>query len=145
MFRHSANLEAQYVLNNIVGKKKAVDYYPMPHSIFTSPEIAGVGLTEQEAKEQKKKYLTSKYYYNQTAKGAALGEKHGFLKFIVDKKTKEILGCHIIGPDASVLLHEVCIALKAGKRKALELLRNTVHVHPSLNEVVQRAALQVPL
>ena len=55
MFRHSANLEAEYVLNNILNKKKAVDYYPMPHAVFTSPQIAGVGLTEQEAKQQNKK------------------------------------------------------------------------------------------
>lgn len=145
LFRHSANLEAAYVLNNVVGKKKAVDYYPMPHAIFTSPQIAGVGLTEQEAQEQKRSYVASKYYYHQTAKGVALAEKHGFVKFIVDKKSREILGCHILGPEASVLLHEVCIALKAGKKKALDLLRNTVHVHPSLSEVVQRAALAVPL
>lgn len=145
MFRHSANLEAEYVLNNIVSKKKAVDYYPMPHAIFTSPQVAGVGLTEQEVQEQKKNYVASKYYYHQTAKGVALAEKHGFVKFIVDKKTREILGCHILGPEASVLLHEVCIAMKAGRNKALDLLRNTVHVHPALNEVVQRAALNVPL
>ncbi|MDO8510568.1 MAG: dihydrolipoyl dehydrogenase [Nanoarchaeota archaeon] len=145
MFRHSANLEARYVSNNILGKKKAVDYYPMPHAIFTSPQVAGVGLTEQEAEEQKRKYVTGIYYYNQTAKGIALAEKDGFVKLIVDKKSKEILGCHIIGPDASVLLHEVCVAMKAGRSKALDLLRSTVHVHPSLNEVVQRAALNVPL
>ena len=145
LFRHSANLEADYALNNIASKKKAVDYYPMPHAIFTSPQIAGVGLTEQEAQEQKKNYVASKYYYHQTAKGIALAEKHGFVKFIVDKKTKEILGCHIIGPEASVLLHEVCVAMKAGKNKALDLLRNTVHVHPALSEVVQRAALNVPM
>ncbi len=145
LFRHSANLEAEYALRNVLGKKTAVDYYPMPHSIFTSPQIAGVGLTEQEAQEQKKSYVVGKYYYKDTGKGFALGEKDGFVKFIVDKKNKEILGCHIIGPDASVLLHEVCVAMKAGKNKALDLLRSTVHVHPSLNEVVQRAALNVPL
>ncbi len=145
MFRHSANLEADYVLNNILGRKKAVDYYPMPHAVFTSPQIAGIGLTEQEVQEQKKNYAVSKYYYHQTAKGMALAETHGFVKLIIDKKTKEILGCHIIGPEASVLLHEVAVAMKAGKSKALNLLRDTVHVHPALNEVVQRAALNVPL
>ncbi|MEK6900363.1 MAG: dihydrolipoyl dehydrogenase [Nanoarchaeota archaeon] len=145
MFRHSANLEAEYVLNNILREKKAVDYYPMPHAVFTSPQIAGVGLTEQEAREQKIKYVIGREYYRNTAKGIALGEKHGFVKLIVDKKTKEILGCHIIGPEASLLLHEVVVAMKAGKNKALDLLRDTVHVHPSLNEVVQRAALNVQL
>jgi len=145
MFRHSANLEAESVLHNILNKKKAVDYYPMPHAIFTSPQIAGVGLTEQEAQQQNKKYVIGKAYYKDTGKGFALAEKHGFVKLIVDQETEEILGCHIIGPEASVLLHEVVIAMKAGKSKALELLRSSVHVHPSLNEVVQRAALNVPV
>ena len=145
LFRHSANLEAEYVLENVLGTKKAVDYYPMPHSIFTSPQIAGVGLTEQEAQEQKKSYVVGMEYYKNTGKGFALAEKDGFVKFIVDKRSKEILGCHIIGPEASVLLHEVLVAMKAGKNKALDLLRDTVHVHPSLNEVVQRAALNVPV
>ena len=145
LFRHSANLEAEFVLENLLGTKRAVDYYPMPHSIFTSPQIAGVGLTEQEAQEQKKNYVIGRSYYKDTGKGFALAEKHGFVKLIVDRKSKEILGCHIIGPEASVLLHEVLIAMKAGKNKALDLLRDTVHVHPSLNEVVQRAALNVPL
>jgi len=145
MFRHSANLEADYVANNILKKKKPVDYYPMPHAIFTSPQIAGVGMTEQEAREKKKKYVVGKAYYKNTGKGLALAEKDGFVKFIVDKKSKEILGCHILGPEASVLLHQVLIAMKSGRKKALGLLTSTVHIHPSLNEVVQRAALNVPV
>ena len=138
LFRHSANLEADYVTNNILSRKKAVDYYPMPHAVFTSPQIAGVGLTEQECLEQKKKYTVGKAYYKNTGKGLALNEKHGFVKILADKD--EILGCHIIGPEASILLHEVLIAMKASRKKALKILRNTVHVHPALNEVVQRAA-----
>lgn len=145
LFRHSANLEADYVLNNIIGTKKAVDYYPMPHAIFTEPQIAGVGLTEQEAIEQKKKYVIGKYDYKDTGMGEALAEKDGFVKLLVDPATKEILGCHIMGPQASVLLHEVTVAMKAGKNKALYLLRNTVHVHPALSEVVSRAALNVDI
>jgi mycothione reductase len=146
MFRHSANLEADYVTHNIINKNKlVVDYYPMPHAVFTNPQIAGVGLTEQESIEKKKNYVVGKYFYKNTGMGEALEEKDGFVKFIVDKKTKEILGCHIIGPHASVLLHEVLVAMKANRKKALEILRNTVHVHPSLNEVVQRAAFNVPL
>ncbi len=143
MFRHSANLEADYAVQNILGKKKAVDYYPMPHAVFTNPQISSVGLTEQECIEQKKNYRVGKYFYHDTAMGEAIAEKEGFVKFIIDKRTKEILGCHILGPDASVLLHEVCVAMKADRRRALEILQQTVHVHPALNEVVQRAALAV--
>ena len=143
-FRHSAKLEADYVLNNVLGKKKAVDYHPMPHAIFTDPQIAGVGLTIQEARKSGKKFTVGKYFYKDTGMGEAIGEKHGFVKFIVNPKTKQILGCHIIGPHASILLHEVTIAMKCGQN-ALDLLRKTVHVHPALNEVVNRAAWNVKL
>ncbi len=143
LFRHSANLEAEYAVKNILGKKKAVDYSPMPHAVFTNPQIAGVGLTEQECEEKTLKYIVGKYEYKNTAMGEAMKEKEGFVKFIVDKKTKEILGCHILGPDASVLLHEVCVAMKADRKMALKILQSTVHVHPALNEVVQRAAINV--
>ncbi|MEK6951210.1 MAG: dihydrolipoyl dehydrogenase [Nanoarchaeota archaeon] len=145
LFKHSANLEAEYVLQNIFSLKKAVDYYPMPHAIFTSPQIAGVGLTEQDCQQQKKKYVVGKYYYQHTGMGAAIEEKEGFVKLLVDEKSKEILGCHILGPGASTLIHEVVVAMKADRFKALEILRTAVHVHPALSEVVQRAALSVPL
>ncbi len=145
LFKHSANLEAEYVLNNILDRKKPVDYYPMPHAIFTNPQIAGVGLTEQEVIRQKKKYVVGKYYYQHTGMGAAMEEKDGFVKLIVDKRSKEILGCHLLGPEASILSHEVVVAMKANRRKALEILRSAVHVHPALSEVVHRAALSVPL
>jgi len=144
MFRHSANLESDYVSHNILNKKKmAVDYFPMPHAVFSNPQIAGVGITEQEAVEKKRKYVIGKYEYARTGMGEALGEKEGFVKLIVSKD-KRILGCHIIGPHASVLLHEVLIAMKCGKN-GLNILRNVVHIHPALNEVVQRAANNVPL
>ncbi len=143
LFKHSANLEAEYVLNNILGKKKAVDYYPMPHAIFSSPQVAGVGLTEQECIEKKKQYVVGRYDYKNTGMGAALAEEDGFVKLIVDEKSREILGCHILGPDASTLLHETVVAMKANRRKALDILRSAVHVHPALSEVVQRAALSV--
>ncbi len=143
LFKHSANLEAEYVLANISGGRKAVDYYPMPHAIFTNPQIAGVGMTEQEALQKKIPYVTGRYDYKNTGMGAAIDEKEGFVKFIVHRRSKEILGCHILGPDASTLIHEVVVAMKADRKRALEILRTAVHVHPALSEVVQRAALQV--
>jgi len=145
LFKHSANLEAEYVLHNLLGKRKAVDYYPMPHAIFTNPQIAGVGMTEQEVKEKNQEYAVGKYEYKNTGMGAAIEEKDGLVKFIVDRKSKEILGCHIIGPDASTLIHEVVVAMKADRKKALDILREAVYVHPALSEVVQRAALVVPI
>ncbi len=156
LFKHAANLEAEYVLNAVLeelGKKKKwagkkrqpINYYPMPHAIFTSPQIAGVGLTEQDCQQQKRKYVVGKYYYAHTGMGAALEEKEGLVKFIVAPQSKEILGCHILGPEASTLIHEVVVVMKADRFKALEILRTAVHIHPALSEVVQRAALSVPV
>src|SRR3989338_258163 len=94
LFKHSANLEAQYVYNNaILNKKIKVDYTAMPHAIFSSPQIAGVGLKEQDLKKRK------------------------------------ILGCHILGTDASTLIHEVIVAMKADLR--IDAISDAVHVHPA--------------
>ena len=109
-FRHSANLEAQYAYYNILNYKKKipVDYSAMPHAIFSSPQVAGVGYTEQELKQKSnKEYVKSIYRYIDTAMGRALEEREGFVKFLVSKATRKILGCHIIGTQASVLIHEV--------------------------------------
>lgn len=138
LLKHSANLEAEYVWNNAFGgEKKKVDYWPMPHAIFTSPQIAAVGYTEEELKEKGIDYAVGKYNYRDTGMGLAL-EADGFVKILADKKTNKILGCHIIGPDASTLIHEIILAMKLGA--TIEQVYDTTHVHPALPEVVQRAA-----
>jgi len=137
-FKHSANLEAEYCYYNAFGKKKVkIDYYAMPHAIFSSPQIAGVGMTEQEIKEKNIKYVVGKKNYIETGMGAAIEDKEGFVKLLVDSKTRKILGGHIIGTDASTLIHEVIVAMKSGH--TVDLLRKAVHVHPALSEVVRRA------
>lgn len=140
LFKHSANHEASYVIHNILNpsKMKAVDYTAMPHAIFSSPQVAGVGATEQTLKEKGNKYRVAKYAYKNTAMGTALQEEEGFVKFLVDEKDK-VLGCHIIGPEASILIHEVLVAMKSAGG-TLSDISNTVHIHPALSEVVQRAA-----
>lgn len=138
-FKHSANLEANYCAYNAFNpsKKIKVDYSAMPHAIFTSPQIAGVGFTEQELKERKIKYLTGKYNYYKTGMGKAMEDKDGFVKVLVDPKRKEILGCHILGHDASTLIQEVIVAMK--NKLGIEGITDTVHIHPALPEVVLRA------
>ena len=133
MLKHIANLEASYVLENMFNDRKKVDYWPVPSAVFTSPQIASVGYREKDLKSYAKGY----YAYSGTGMGAALKEKDGFVKVLADRRTKQILGCHIIGPDASSIIHEVIIAMK-NKIKANEVAR-TVHIHPALPEVVQRA------
>jgi mycothione reductase len=145
LFKHNANHEAQYAYHNILHSddKIPVSYAAMPHAIFSSPQIAGVGFTEQELKEGKKiEYQKSVYPYIWTAMGQALEDRDGFAKFLVDKKNRKILGCHIIGTDASTLIHEVIVAMKAGNGTIDNILKS-VHIHPALSEVIARAADQI--
>lgn len=141
VFKHSANHEAGYAIRNILNPTNMlkVDYTAMPHAIFTSPQIAGVGATEQELIEKKLRYRVARWDYQNTAMGEALLERDGFVKFLYEPKSLKILGCHIIGPEASTLIHEVLIAMKAGDG-TLRSITKTVHIHPALSEVVQRAA-----
>ena len=139
LFKHNANLEAGYCINNAFEKKKLkVDYSAMPHAIFSSPQISSVGLTEQELKEKGIKYGVGKYNYYDTGMGKVIEEKEGFVKILVDKN-KKILGCHILGKDASTLIHEVIVAMKSGNGTVDNII-NSVHIHPALSEVIQRAA-----
>jgi dihydrolipoamide dehydrogenase len=138
LFKHSANLEAEYVMNNMLNpdKRQKVDYTAMPHAVFSNPQVAGVGAREQDIKGTD--YLVGYYKYSDTGMGEALNEKDGFVKFLADYNGK-ILGCHIMGPEASTLIHEVLVSMKAGKSHVNDII-NTVHIHPALSEVVQRGA-----
>ena len=136
--KHSANYEAEVVFQNAVeGKKVKRDYKAMPHAIFSSPQIAGVGYTEQELKEKKIKYVVGKYDYIKTGMGEALQDTTGFAKVLIDPKTRKFLGCHIMGTDASSIIHEVIVAMK--NNLTADQLSETIHIHPALSEVVQRA------
>jgi len=140
LFKHSANLEAQYAFNNITNyrAKVPVDYAAMPHAIFSSPQVAGVGYTEQQLRKEKIGYEKSVYRYIDTAMGEAIDDKEGFVKFLAAKDNGKILGCHILGSHASILIHEVLVAMKLGAK--VDAIARTVHVHPALSEVVTRAA-----
>ena len=138
LFKHTANLEAQTVYSNaILGKKVKINYDAMPHAIFSSPQIAGVGMREQDLKYKKIRYAVGKYQYINSGMGTALQDNEGFVKIFADRKTRKILGCHILGTDASTLIHEVIVAMKAGLKA--DAISDAVHIHPALSEVVQRA------
>jgi mycothione reductase len=143
-FKHNANHEAQYVYHNILNSDKIpVDYTAMPHAIFSSPQVAGVGFTEQQLKTQDKNdYVKSIYPYIQTAMGKAIEDRNGFVKFLVNRKDKKILGCHIIGTDASTLIHEVLVAMKGGDG-TINSIKKTIHIHPALSEVIAKAAERI--
>jgi dihydrolipoamide dehydrogenase len=139
-FKHSANLEAEYAYNNIIhpDKKIPVDYFAMPHAIFCFPQIAGVGYTEQQAKEMGLRHYCSIYRFIDTAMGHAMLDREGFVKFVISDGGK-ILGCHIIGSHASILIHEVLVCLRAGDG-TINSIKRTIHIHPALSEVILRAA-----
>ena len=142
LFKHSANLEAEYVYNNIIlGKKLKVDYSAMPHAMFSSPQVAGVGFREQDLKSKSIPYKKGVFQYIKSGMGIALQDKDGFVKILADPKTKKILGCHIMGTDASTLIHEVILAMK--NNLTTDDILKTVHVHPALSEVIQRAVSSI--
>jgi dihydrolipoamide dehydrogenase len=141
LFKHVANYESIIVYYNAVLKKKVkVDYHAIPHAVFTYPEIASVGLREKRAIEKygKDKVLIGLHRYQDTAKGEAMNAEDYFVKVIVEKETLKILGAHIIGPYASVLIQEIINLMYTPKQSA-EPIMNGIHIHPALNEVVERA------
>jgi dihydrolipoamide dehydrogenase len=141
LFKHVANHEALVVYYNAVQKKGIkVDYHAVPHAVFTDPEIASVGLKEKEAVEKygKSNLLIGIQRYEDTAKGLAMGVKDYFVKVVLESTTLRILGAHIIGPQASVLIQEI-INLMYTPTQSAEPLIEGMHIHPSLSEVVQRA------
>ncbi|WP_232687110.1 dihydrolipoyl dehydrogenase [Halobacterium zhouii] len=137
LLKHSANHEAQAVARNLFGPElQPVDYTAMPFAVFASPEVAGVGAREEELRADDVEYAVNTHQYEDTARGDAM-HAEGFVKAIIDTEG-EILGCHIIGPDASTLIEEVVVAMKAGTGSVQDV-RESVHIHPALPEVVQRA------
>ncbi len=142
MFRHAANWEARYAIQNMfTDQPAAVDYTAMPHAVFSHPQVAGVGATEDELKEQDIPYTVGLAYYKNTAMGEAHREEDGFVKALTDPQKHKILGCQIIGPEASTLIHEVIVAMKA--EMDVSVITNSIHIHPAMSEVVQRAFLKL--
>jgi dihydrolipoamide dehydrogenase len=140
MFRHSANHEAELVWHNAIhGKKSRMNYLTVPHAVFSYPEIASVGLSEVEAVKLmgKKEVLVGKAMYTDVARGEAMMETEGFAKAIVHGKTGKIVGYHIIGPQASILIQEVVNAMAADGN--LWTVAKGMHIHPALPEVVLKA------
>jgi dihydrolipoamide dehydrogenase len=141
LFKHVANYESLIVYYNAILKHDmTVDYHAIPHAVFTYPEVAGVGMKENEAitKFGKNGILLGMHRYQDTAKGEAMEAKEYFVKVIVQKKTLKILGAHIIGPYASILIQEIINLMYTPDQSAKPIL-NGMYIHPALNEVVQRA------
>lgn len=143
LFKHVANYEATIVYHNAIRKRNVkIDYHAVPHAVFMYPEIASVGLGEEEAtaKIGRQNVLIGFYRYEDTAKGLAMGVKNYFVKVIVaaEGNTLKILGAHIIGPHASILIQEIINQMYTPTQSAAPI-NEGMHIHPALSEVVQRA------
>lgn len=144
-FKHKANYDAKILYFALVhGRRTPVDYHAVPHAVFTEPEVASVGLTEPEAVEKfgATELLLGRYDYRQTAKGEAIGAAEGRVKVLVRSPSLEIVGAHIVGPHASILIQEIVNLLYTPDRSARPIL-DGMHIHPALGEVVERAFLSL--
>ena len=140
MFRHVANHESELAWHNAVhGKKSRMNYLTVPHAVFSWPEIASVGLREEEAVRAmgKEQVLVGTAHYSDVARGEAMLETEAFTKAVVHRKSGKVLGYHIIGPQASVLIQEVVNAM-AGDGNLWSVAKG-IHIHPALSEVVLKA------
>ncbi len=134
MFTHMANREAAIVAQNVFhGTKLKVDYTAVPHAVYSHPQIASVGLTEENARKNHE-IIVGRTKYFDVAKGEAMMEKEGFAKAIVEKGGDRILGFHIIGPYAPVLIQEVVNAMTTGGD--IEEINQGIHIHPALSELI---------
>jgi len=141
MLAHKAEEEGVAVAERIAGQHGHVDFNLVPWVIYTSPEIAWVGQTEQQLKEQGVKYKAGSFPFMANGRARALGDTTGLVKFLADAATDEILGVHIVGPLASELIAEACVAMAF--RASSEDIARICHAHPSLAESVKEAALAV--
>lgn len=139
MLAHAASNEGVKAVEKIMGILQTPDNAVIPDCIFASPEIAYVGLTEQQAKEKGLDYEVSKFLFGANGKALALGEPDGFVKVIATKEDKIIIGVHIMGPHASDLIHEGALAIS--KKLSARDIANTVHAHPTLSEAFYEAVL----
>jgi dihydrolipoamide dehydrogenase len=141
LLAHKAEEEGVVAVEAIAGKPVAMHYRSMPSVVYTWPEIGAVGLAEHEAKAAGRPYRTGKFPFSANGRARTAGETQGFVKFIADAETDELLGAWMIGPHASELIQEVVLAFEY--RGSAEDIGITVHSHPTLSEAVKEAALAV--
>ena len=139
MLAHKAEDEGIAVAEQIAGKNGHINYQVIPSVIYTSPEVASVGLTELQAKENDYSVKIGKFMFMGNGRAKANFAADGFVKIIADKDSDRILGAHIIGPAAGDLIHELCIAMEFGA--SAQDVALTCHAHPTYSEAVREAAL----
>ena len=139
MLAHKAEDEGVAAADTIAGKHGHVNYGVIPGVIYTHPEVANVGETEETLKEAGRKYKAGKFSFMGNGRAKANFAADGFVKILADAETDRILGAHVIGPAAGDLIHEICVAMEFGA--SAEDLAMTCHAHPTYSEAVREAAL----
>ncbi len=141
MLAHKAEEEGIAVAELLAGQSGHVNYDVIPGVIYTSPEVASVGKTEEQLKELKVKYKVGKFPFLANSRAKAINEPEGFVKILADEKTDKVIGVHIIGPHAGEIIAETAIAMEFGASS--EDIARTCHAHPTFSEAVKEAALSV--
>ncbi len=143
MFRHTANYESEVVSHNLLRaadneNREAADYHAVPYAIFTHPQLAGVGMKEEEALAAGLKVLIGRATYLDVAKGVAMAEEHGLVKVILEEETGRILGATVVGPMAAELVQQVVYLMNTEYQDLMPVIKSQV-IHPTINEVLVRA------
>ena len=141
MLAHKAEEEGIAVAELISGQSGHVNYEVIPGVIYTSPEVAAVGKTEEELKSLGIKYKIGKFPFIANSRAKAINEPEGFVKILADEKTDKILGVHMIGPHVGEIIGEVAVAMEFGASS--EDIARTCHAHPTFSEAVKEAALSI--
>ncbi len=139
MLAHKAEEEGIAVAELIAGQKSQINYNNIPNVIYTNPEVASVGFTERELKKKNIEYKVGKFNFAGNGRAKLVFNSSGFVKVLSDFNTDRILGCHIIGPSAGDIIHEVCVAMEFGA--SAQDLAMTCHAHPTFSEAIKEAAL----
>ena len=139
MLAHVASDEGKAAVENMLGLKGHINYDAVHSCVFSFPEVAAVGLTEQQAKERGIPYLTGKFMFNANGKALTMEAGEGFIKAVAAKETKEIIGVHMMGPHASDLIHEAALAVT--NKLTISQIARTLHTHPTLSEAFLEAVL----
>jgi len=141
MLAHKSSEEGIVAAERIAGMNSEMDYFPIPGVVYTHPEIATVGLSEEEARDEGHEIEVGRFPFSANGRARAMNETAGFVKMIAEAGTDRMLGCHILGPRAGDLIAELVVA--AAFRGSAEDVALTIHAHPTLAEAVKEAALDV--
>ena len=141
MLAHKAEDEGIAVAENIVGQSGHVNYDTIPGVIYTTPEVASIGKTEEQLNDLNIKYKIGKFSFMANSRAKAIDDTEGFVKILADEKTDKVLGAHLIGPHAGELIAEIGVAMEFGASS--EDIARTCHAHPTFSEAVKEAALSV--